>query len=264
MTTSPPQWVLHTIYGNKPVDVGAGPAYGGAVYSLIWGGQQLINQDPANGGQMQTAYYLENIPPYGNALNPTEAGNWLDHTSPQGNPSGSSTILTGWFLNNVHLQTLCHPAYWAGAYNGSLVSPDVLGKTVTHNYNGMGNVIHLQYDLTFNGNHNHCAIETCWYMPFNFTACHDSNTGAYIYVPPKTSQSSDHAVIQGTPDSNFACVIYSKAPNKVYGYGFDQQYPKVNIYFPEVGPVTIGQKIAWESFAVFGTLAEVQATLKSL
>src|SRR5215472_17333145 len=169
LTTTWPAWQLHGSYAGKSVMVGAGSNYGGAIYQLVWGYDQLINQDPANGGQMQTAYYLENVPPYGNALNPTEAGNTYDHTSPQGNPGGSTTQITGWFLNNVHLQTLCHPAYWGGSYNGSLVSPDVLGKTVTPNYNGMGNVIQLAYDLTFGGNHSHCALETCWYMPFNFT-----------------------------------------------------------------------------------------------
>jgi hypothetical protein len=179
---APPQWQLGGVFDGKTVVVGAGPNYGGAIYSLLWGGNQLINQDPANGGQLQTAYYVETPPGQQNAINPTEAGNWLDHVSSKGSPTGSTTQITGEYLSSLHLQTLCHPAYWSGAYQGSLVSPDVLGKTVTL----VGNDIHLEYTLAFNSDHPSCGLETCWYLPLNFTAWYDSETGVQLSISPKT------------------------------------------------------------------------------
>lgn len=255
-----PQWQLTGFHDGKPVLVGAGPNYGGAIYYITWGGNQLVNQAPANGGQMQTAYYVETPPGQTNAINPTEAGNWTDHVFANGSPTGSTTVITGEYLSNVHLQTICHPAYWSGSYQGSLVSPDNLGKTVTLR----DNVIDLQYTLQFNGNHPSCGLETAWYMPNQFTYWHDSLSGANISQPLGQSNNANHPIIANVGDGSLACALYCTAPNKVYGFGYDQQYPKINIYFPNLGVITNGQQFNWEVFAVFGTLSEVTNTLRAL
>lgn len=249
---SSPQWQLRGVFDGKPVVVGAGPNYGGAIYSLMWGGNQLINTDPAHGGQIQTAYYIETPPGSSYAVNPTEAGSATDTTA-------STTKILGDYLNNVHLQTICNPAYWGGAYQGSLISPDVLGKTVTLN----GNMVDLQYTLVFDGAHPHCALETCWYMPFAFTAYHDGISGLPVTVTPGTSISADHPMVACTADGRLACAIHCPASKKTYGYGYDQKYPKINIYFPELGPIVPGQKFNWEVHMIFGSLTQVLNTLKT-
>jgi hypothetical protein len=55
-------------------------------------------------------------------------------------------------------------------------------------------------------------------------------------------------MIAATADGSLACAIFSKAPNKVFGWGYDQQYPKINIYFPNLGVITKGQKVRLGGF----------------
>lgn len=137
---------------NGTLTMTASAAFGGAVVSLTDGtGNQYVNTAD-HGREWQTAYQLDGLTADENqAENPTEAGSASDTIT------SSSQIISASAVGNV-FSTCVHPAYWI-PYNGAVVSPDTICKTVTLGYSGISNLIRWDVSITTAAPHMTWTVE---------------------------------------------------------------------------------------------------------
>jgi hypothetical protein len=131
-------------FGNNTIAVKTSAGFGGAISSLVYGGQEFVNTSD-HGRELQMAMFLDN---YGECLNPTEAGNYLDPAGYSSTRILSTSVGPGTFFSHVN------PAYYvlkgqpAGSTNpcstglmSSNPSADQFKKWVTVGAGGNPNVI---------------------------------------------------------------------------------------------------------------------------
>ena len=132
---SPPPQTWTVTNGTLTLMASAG--FGGAIVSLTdAAGNQYVNTSD-HGREFQTAYTLDGL---AEVENPTEAGSFADASG-----QVSTSIIKGMAASGAVLSSTVNPAYWE-PYNGALVSPDTISKTITLGYGGIANVI--RWDVT--------------------------------------------------------------------------------------------------------------------
>lgn len=152
--------------GSTITATASGSQYAGAIFSLTFRNVQYT-QNSMKGRSLQSS---ANYDGYAECLNPTEAGSNRD-----GNGPTSSSILQSISSSGIALQTSTQMAYYLqpgesvpadhcgnGATTGqntTIVSNDVVSKTVTIGASGIPNLI--GYDVTFNisGSHSQETLE---------------------------------------------------------------------------------------------------------
>lgn len=256
--TAPPAavdtvWALTGTYAGFPVVVRADSRFGGAIYSLTWGGFEFVDSSD-HGRELQTAWQLDDMV---EGENPTEAGSASDGAGPT-----STTVVTGTRLNGNVLETSATLAYWL-PYQGTALSPDTLSKRVTL----LDGVIHHEVSIDLIGDHRDMAIEgLTGYLPQAFTrfVSFDPASSARAELsPPNGMMQSNLPVLATTADGSYALALWHRDKDKTYAYGRIGPWPKLDAAWFSVPDAKAG-RYSFECFTVFGTLASVTATLSRL
>jgi hypothetical protein len=138
-------------FSGHTISAKASAAYGGAIYSLRWGGKEFINSFD-KGRELQSAVSFNGL---GECYNPTEAGSDLDATGPK----STSRLLRSESLG-TELKTRSQMAFWLqpgqsspgcprnmSAQNSARLSNIVLSKNVQLAAAGISNAI--DHNVTF-------------------------------------------------------------------------------------------------------------------
>lgn len=248
-------WKISSNFDGKPVEVLASRNHGAAIYSLKWGGVELINYDD-NGRELQTAWQMNN---HGEGENPTEAG-----ASADGSPANhSSTIVESVSAVGNVLKTKARLAYWF-PFNGAVTSPHRLIKTVTLGYNGLMNVIHHEITINIVGDHQTIRIEGLTsYSPKKLTRLfmYDLMTMTYKSVPFPVDMIYDQKNPYIFATSDLAVAIALLGRSGTFNYGVPGGWPKLDCNCQVIDNVKAGD-YSWESFTIFGSLDQVVNSIK--
>lgn len=260
---------------------------GGAVESVVWRGKEFINIFD-HGRQISYAWAQDDA---GGCLNPTEPGS-ADDLFDQ---SSSTRLLSVCSNGPNQLSTHALPAYWlspgqaegrdgycsngqTGALNDTITAEDDLNKSIEIGYRGIDNVIAFNTVITLAKDYrvNQAEIPTA-YLTYEFTDFWRFNpaTGELNkapgdpVVPPWSFQDSGKfPPILATPDGEYAMGAYTAEPITTYQMlAFDVPNPsertnKWNMVIREE-PAPAGA-YHYLSFAIVGTLAEVQSAMRDL
>lgn len=245
---------------NGTVIVMASAAYGGSVVSVIDGSGKQYVDTVDHGREFQIAYQLDDL---GEGENPTEAGSAADANGPT-----SSTVILGVVLNGPNVFTsVVHPAYWNG-YNGTIVSPDTISKTVTVGYNGLANVIRFDVQITTVGDHTKAQVEgLTGYGPVLPVTYLQQGDGSFIATGQTQSWGMykySAPIIQSSVDGSQAVGVYS--PGDYYLNVVDWPGASVNkwdcaYWIQSPFPAGIYKRTC---YVAVGTFAEVEASLIAL
>ena len=281
------------ISGNldgSPIILRTADRIAGAVDSITWKGRGFVS-GMDHGRSIQYAWFLNGS----GCDNPTEAGSADDGTGPT-----SSSILESITANGNALTTVSHPAFWGkpgetdpaqcpgGATNKTIVSNDILQKTVTIGYQNLPNVIEFQADISLSEPTNGTLIfPPISYQPgdifpefWTYSPKDDKLTditGSLTLMPGLNGAKNsafDLPVILSTADGHYAIGLY--APDGV-GLNAGQRQFYVSswpapAYIQPVNTVgalyTRGQTPAgtyhYQSFLIIGSLNEVAMAIKAL
>lgn len=258
-TPIPPPIVQSWTISNGSVTVGMSAAYGAAVVSVTdkHGTQYVDTAD--HGREFQTAYQLDNL---GEGENPTEAGSAANGSS----QTTSTVILNAAITSTNSFTSTVHPAFW-NAYNGTLVSPDTLTKTVTVGYGGLDNVLRWDVTITIASNHSTSNLEgLTGYGPLFPTLLVQQVDGTFIQMasPPNTLVEPMGPMIEVSADGSAAVGAYSP------GYRYFNEVNIANVGVDkwdtawwQQTPMPAGT-YSYTAYVIVGTLAEVEASLIAL
>jgi hypothetical protein len=140
-TNSPTLRTISMMLNGQPLWLSASKRNAGAIDSLVWGNQELINSFD-HGRELQIAFAKSSS---GECFNPTEAGSQWDakKRTLNNNQGKSSSVLLDWSQTENQIRTSSIPAYWMApsqkkprscgpAQNTSITANDTrLYKTVT-------------------------------------------------------------------------------------------------------------------------------------
>lgn len=268
---------------GDPLTLRVSSRFGGAVESVVWRGKEFINIYD-HGRQISYAWTLNDV---GECLNPTEPGSAWDFLSQ------TSTTAVHSICSDAtnRLTTHVTPAYWLApggtgycdgghvlAVNDSPLSDHDFIKTIELGYAGIENVIAFDISLTLPRDYDVNMLEMpTGYMTHEFTEFwrFDPSTGELtkpeselLAEPWSFVHRSSIPPIISTPDGEYAMGAYSA--EEIAGYellGYDVHNPadrtnKWNVVLREV-PAPAGE-YTYKSFAIVGTLAEVQVAMREL
>jgi hypothetical protein len=283
---NPPEGYTQSITGivdGDPLVLKVSTRFAGAVESLTWRGKEFINTWD-HGREISYAWGLDG---YSECLNPTEPGTANDYQS----LTSSSRLLRACRMGANKLTTTTQLAYWlapgqsgfcAGgvttAVNDSVLSDNILEKTMEIGYQGIENVIAFTAAVTLPESHSTNGLEIpTAYLTYEFN-------DYWTYAPlsgeltkPQTQTihqpwSFDYfgnlPPILSTQDGMYAMGAYSADPIEGYGiYATDVANPrdrtnKWNIVrWEQPAPA---KTYTYRSFVIVGTLAQVQAGMDAL
>jgi len=252
------EYVLSGDHSGEPVRVSANSRYGAAIYSIVLGNFQFVDSAD-HGREVQTAWQLDGQI---EGQNPTEAGSSAD-----GNGYLSSTkIISAGVTGNV-LTTKVNPAYWL-VYNGQVTSPHILEKTVTLGHAGRTNVLRHQITMTLNEPHQEMSVEglTAYLSPLltRYFLFDPVTKVAEEITPPLNGMilSETRAVLVANANLSRALALVHKNPEHKYWIGRAITIPKIDAsWFHQANP---SGSYSWETFTIFGTMAEVLDTAAAL
>ena len=257
--------------------------FGGAVESVTWRGKEFINIYD-HGRQISYAWGMDG---YGECLNPTEPGSANDLFK----YSSTSELLSVCKSGESSLTTTTQPAFWLApgqggfcdrgvqtAINDTLLSDQILEKTIQIGYGGIENVIAFNATITLPADYSSNQLEIpTGYLTYEFNDywVYDPLSGELIepesqelVEPWSFLHTTKLPPILSTPDGAYAMGAYTAEPIAYYTILFyDVPNPadrtnKWNMVLREE-PAPAGQ-YSYQSFAVVGTLAEVQAAMSEL
>lgn len=248
-------WVLTGSFGGKSVVVSMNKRFGAAIYSLKWGGIELLDSSD-HGRELQTAWQLDG---QGEGQNPTEAGGSYD------NYACSTSVIFAGTPSPATFSSSVHPAYW-NVYNGQKTSPDTLTKTVVLGYNGLANVIRHNITIILADNHTQMSVEgITGYMSRTMNKFYTlQGEPMPLPTPPLTGwqmMGSDVPVIVANADGSRAIGCY--APTAGYAWGTIGGWPKFDSACFTKAPALAGS-YSYVTYTVFGTLQDVVDSLKRL
>jgi len=257
--------------------------FGGAVESLRWRGKEFINIWD-HGRQIGYAWGMDG---YGECLNPTEPGSANDG---QGLTSTTQLLSVCRAAENS-LSTAARVAYWlapgqsggcAGgattAVNDTVLSDQILEKTVEIGYQGIDNVIAFTALITVPQAYRDNQLEIpTGYLTYEFNNYHLYNPQTGELTRPESQPitgpwsfqfEGNLPPILATRDGAYAMGAYSAEAVRYYSIlGTDNPIPadrtnKWNIVVREE-PV-LGGTYKYRSFVIVGTLDQVQAAMDAL
>ncbi len=170
--------IQQAVFGSPLVITASPEVFGGAIYSLRWGGVEFINTTD-HGRELQSASSFDE---FGECYNPTEAGSKADGDKPT---SSSQLLYASSTANSLHTQAKM--AFWllpgedygktcgsrpgfTTAQNATVTSEHILEKNVTIGFNGMQNVIDYQIIFHIPENRTSATFEALTgYMPAQFS-----------------------------------------------------------------------------------------------
>ncbi|KAA3643215.1 MAG: hypothetical protein DWQ07_22120 [Chloroflexi bacterium] len=261
--------------------------FGGAVESVTWRGKEFINIFD-HGRQISYAWGMDG---YGECFNPTEPGSASDLFK----NSSTSELLSVCKEGESSLTTTTNPAFWLApgegiaqggfcdggvreAVNDTLVSEQILEKNVQIGYGGIDNVIVFNASITLQEDYRSNQLEIpTGYLTYEFNDYWVYNPQSGELVEPESDElqepwSFTHytklPVILATPDGEYAMGAYTAEDIEIYSILFyDIPNPadrtnKWNIVIREE-PAPAGV-YTYQTFAVVGTLEEVQAAMSEL
>lgn len=249
--------------------------FGGAVESITWRGKEFINIYD-HGRQISYAWGMDG---HGECLNPTEPGSASDLFD----LSSTSRLLEVCRPESNLLTTTVQPAFWLApgetgfcdgtveAVNDTLVSDQLLHKTIEIGYGGIENVIAFTAEITIPQSYRTLQLEVpTGYLTYEFTSYwrYDPGTGELekpesqpLVKPWSFVHVSTLPPILATEDGAYAMGAYTA--EKVTAYEIlmydvpnpDDRTNKWNIVIHE-NPVPAGV-YTYQSFVVVGTLEQV-------
>ena len=244
-------WSLQGSWNGLLVVMNAAREFGGAIYSLQWGGFEFIDHTD-HGRCLQTAWQLDGN---GEGENPTEAGASADMTS-------SSTVVKSATVAGNALGTTAQLAYWV-PYGGQATSPHVLSKSVTLN----DNMLRHRIVIELADDHKDMFIEgLTGYLPASFTRwlAFDPAAGTCAELPaPVGEVTSLLPIIACIADGSKALALYHTGAAMRYLYGMPEGCPKLDCAWFTVPDAKAGT-YSWDAFTAFGTLDQVTAALIGL
>ena len=257
--------------------------FAGAVESLTWRGKEFINIFD-HGRQISYAWQMDW---HGECFNPTEPGSASDLFS----QTSTSKLLEVCQVQENILTTRTQPAYWLApgetgfcdsgtvtAVNDTLVSDQLLEKTIEIGYGGIDNVIAFTADITLDKDYSFLQLEIpTGYLTYEFTNywVFDPLTGEIqkpesqpLVEPWSFVYGSKLPPILATEDGQYAMGAYSPEDITAYEILFydipdpDDRTNKWNIVLHEQ-PVPAGV-YRYQSFAIVGTLEQVTEAMREL
>jgi hypothetical protein len=283
---SPPPGYTRSIRGLVDGDelvITVSSRFGGAVESLTWRGREFINIWD-HGRQISYAWHMDG---YGECLNPTEPGSARDYQS----PGSTSRLLRVCGDSENRLTTTTQPAYWLApgesgfcsggavtARNESPLSGHLLEKTIEIGYRGLDNVIVFNAVVTLSESYQLAQLEVpTGYLTreFNSYWLYDPHAGLLTRpasdpqpAPWSFAHISDLPPILATADGAYAMGAYSDEAVEYYGiYGTNAANPadRTNKWHIVVREAPApARAYTYRSFAIVGTLEEVQAAMSEL
>ncbi|MCB1695032.1 MAG: hypothetical protein KDI34_02295 [Halioglobus sp.] len=278
-----PLTIAGTVNGDI-LTVTVSDRFAGAVESVKWRGKEFINIWD-HGRQISYAWSLDN---WGECLNPTEPGSARDYKA----ASSTSVLQSACKAAPNILSTRNRLAYWLGpgetgycsggattAVNKSLVSDQVLRKTITIGYQGLENVIAFDAVITNPNDHSFMAAEIpTAYLTYEFSRFWIFNPQTGELTMPESEPLQEPWSFQfggqvppiiSTSDGAYAMGAYYPGPDRVY-YGLfrydslnqQDKTSKWNMVIHE-DPYPAGT-YHYESFAIVGSLEQVQAAMIDL
>ena len=271
---------------NEVLRVGISNRMGGAVCTMIYDGEEFIN-DHDHGRQMQVAWIYNDM---GEAYNPTEAGGGYD-------PDEYSTSqLLSVDVGKNTITTSNHPAYWRfygpplPYENTSAVTNDIFSKVLTLGYEGDPNVLVFDTKVEISTELTGPAIES---MRIEAPTVYSSAklTKHYLFNPDNDQMTfvpsisnrpnmmntrinhvTQHNVIpvMASPDGNLALAIYVQETKDFWAY-YTWDVPsedpynactKITAFYKHA--VRVGKTYYYRAFVVCGSLATVKSSLQQL
>jgi len=257
--------------------------FAGAVESLTWRGKEFINIFD-HGRQISYAWQMDG---HGECLNPTEPGSASDLFS----LSSTSELLEVCRVDENILTTKTKPAFWlapgetgfcdAGAktaVNDTLVSNQIMDKTIEIGYGGIENVIAFTIDIDIPESYNALQLEIpTGYLTYEFTNYWIYNPQSGEIQKPESQElvepwsftyGTNIPPILATEDGAYAMGVYS--PENITAYEIlmydvpnpDDRTNKWGIVLHEE-PAPAGV-YAYQSFAIVGTLEQVTEAMTKL
>ena len=257
--------------------------FAGAVESLTWRGKEFINIFD-HGRQISYAWHFDG---YSECLNPTEPGTAND---------GRGLVSTSQLLSvcrsaENRITTTTRPAFWLApgqsgfcsggpqtALNETLLSDQILEKTIEIGYQGIDNVIAFTAEITLPEPHDLMQLEIpTGYLTYEFTDYWQYNpqsgelqkpSSQPIVEPWSFVHASNLPPILATPDGAYAMGAYTAEPIEYYTIlafdvpNLENRTNKWNIVIREE-PAPAG-RYTYQSFAIVGTLEQVQEAMNQL
>lgn len=284
--TDPPDDYVQTIQGivdGDPLELSVSARFGGAVESVTWRGKEFINIFD-HGRQISYAWHFDGL---SECLNPTEPGSANDSDGPTSTSQLRSVCLNG----ENSLTTTTQPAFWLApgqggfcsggvetAQNETLLSDQILRKTIQIGYEGLDNVIEFTAEISLDESHDLMQLEIpTGYLTYEFTEHWRFNpaTGELVEavglepVPPWSFMSfGPLPPILSTADGAYAMGAYTaenildysilatNAPNP------QNRTNKWNMVLQQQ-PADPGS-YTYHSFVIVGTLESVQVAMQEL
>lgn len=282
----PPDDYVQTI--SAPVDgdeltIQISSRFGGAVDSLTWRGVEFINIYD-HGRQISYAWSLDG---YGECLNPTEPGSARDFRS----PTSTSDLLRVCRDGQNRMTSTTRPAFWLApgesgfcdggavtAVNETLLSDQILTKTMEIGYEGIDNVIAFTAEVSVTERHELMQLEIpTGYLTYEFTDHWVFNPATGDLSRPESLpltepwsfvHTGNLPPILATPDGEYAMGAYTAELIEYYSIlWFDapdlaNETNKWNMVMRQV-PAEPGT-YTYRSFAIVGTLESVQEAMTQL
>jgi len=271
------------IIDGDPLELVISKRFAGAVESVTWRGKEFINIYD-HGRQISYAWHMNG---YSECFNPTEPGTAADYQK----PTSSSQLLSACSEGTNKITTTTQLAYWLGpgesgfcsggvssAINDTVLSGHILEKTIEIGYQGMENVISFTAVVTLPEEYSSIQLE----IPTGYLTYEFNNYWLYdpisdelikpesfpLHAPWTFEHYGNLPPILATSDGEYAMGAYTAEQILDYGI-FGTNSPiqsdrtnKWNMVIREE-PAS-AQSYTYQSYAIVGTLAQVQETMKQL
>lgn len=257
VSPSPQAWTI----GNGTVTITAEARFGGSVTSVRDAHGHEYDDIVDHGREWQIAYQLDGLD---EGENPTEAGSAADAAG----PTSTSTILSVSVPSPNVLSTTVRPAYWY-PYQGALLSPDTVSKTVTVGYAGLANVIRWDVAIDIATDHSMGVVEgLAGYGPQLPLLYVEQVDGTFTETPQadKGTVTPATSFIAASADGSQAMGVVAEKPPMLTWNQLDFLGSGVNAWGCAgwiQTPLPAGRYTA-TCYVTIGTLAEVEASLKAL
>lgn len=274
---------IHAPVDGEDLELRISSRFAGAVDSLTWRGKEFINVFD-HGRQISYAWHFDGL---SECLNPTEPGSANDSDG----PTSTSQLLSVCLEGEDRLTSTTQPAYWLApgqsgfcsggvetAQNDSLLSDQVLEKTIQIGYRGLDNVIEFTARVSLNEAHDFMQLEIpTGYLTYEFsdhwwfnplTGELEKPAGQPPVPPWSFMDFGPLPPILSTPDGAYAMGAYTA--EEILDYSIlatDATNPqnrtnKWNIVLREQ-PADPGS-YTYQSFVIVGTLEAVQDAMGQL